>query len=91
MSPAPFPTTEQEARALALRYVAEKTANGYSLDDAEKEVSEGFCGPGHPGYLIKRGKITIPMHGKQQWTFPWRDFVPRTHAPLHDEQTELSL
>ena len=46
-------------RDLALQYVREMSAKGYTVEDAEKEICYGKGEPGQPSFEISHGVVTV--------------------------------
>lgn len=68
---------------LAKRYVRKLVAGGLTVEEAKHTEYRGFTGPAEPGYVIHRGKITVPClrsDGPQD-TFSFADLLDAEIQP----------
>ncbi len=80
--------SESEARNYALTWVRRMADKGYDSACAKKEIFMGQSGPGEPGYIIRCGKITVPMSSGPSFTFRFEELEKMIEQP---QQMALNL
>ena len=85
------PTTAAEALAYARRCVRSLVLEeGYTPERAEAEEMRGMCGPKCGGYLLVRGKISVPRlwhepdQSRKRWQFSFRELANGIGQPQQD-------
>lgn len=75
------PTDRTHARSIALRYVRKLLSQGYDNARAVDEIAMGYCGPGEYGYVIERGRVTVPHCGTQDFHFTFAELEAEAIGP----------
>lgn len=79
--------TQANARHAAKQYVAKMLTRGYTSSHAAAEIYSGYGSREEWGYLVTKGKITVPGCGKPNWTFKFAEL----EAELTAAETQREL